>query len=102
VTRNRVAIICTVLAVLLLGAGYLMVTAWVLGGDDETISGHVVSVEPAGSLSRVCVADSRRTLCGEIAPAKATTGSGSLAAGDCVRMKVARGAALSVDGQSCP
>ena len=99
---NPAAIIGTVLAALVLAAGYLVVTAWVLDSDDETISGHVVSVESGGSLSKVCVADSRQTVCGEVAPGKITTDSGSFVVGDCVRMKVARRAALSVDREACP
>ena len=91
-----------VLAVLMLTARYLIVTAWVLGGDDESISGHVVATSPEGTLTWVCLSDGPRTLCGEIAPDKLAKAAGSVVVGDCVRMKVARGAALSVERAGFP
>lgn len=81
----------------------LLVTAWALGGDSQTVSGRVSSVEGAGGLVRVCVVDagSARTLCGEIAPDRLSTNVGALVQGDCVRIKVARGAALEVNRAAC-
>lgn len=102
VRRKWLGIAVVIVAACLLGAAYLVFTARTLGGGAKTVSGRVASVEPARSLTRVCVTDATRTRCGEISPGKLMSSTGTLTAGECVRMKFARGAALSISRAACP
>ena len=75
---------------------------WALDSESDTISGRVVSVDPTGSLVRVCVVNERgRMLCGEIDPSGLIDDGTAIAVGQCARMRVARGAALELEGQEC-
>jgi len=99
--RWRTVVVVGVVVVLGLVALFLVVP-WALDSESDSVSGRVVSVEPAGSLARVCVTDGHgRTLCGEIAPSRLVDAGTTIAVGQCARIKVARGAALELERQEC-
>jgi hypothetical protein len=104
VSQNRLLLGAAGLAVaVILITALALVSAWVFHSDTESVTGHVVSIDPAGSLVRVCVMDAAtsRTLCGEISPSLLTASGAAQTVGQCAYVKVARGAAVAIDKREC-
>jgi len=102
-SRAKLAVVIGSAVAVVVGlVALLLVVPWVLDSESDSVSGRVVSLEPSGSLVRVCVADERgRELCGEVVPSRLVDAGGTIAVGQCVRIKVARSAALELKRQEC-